>query len=82
MSSDPQTVQDTLHDNVSLPGERFNPNNGKWEGTGRGGRTKLVFDEKTKKLLAVPPEQALDGFLGIDMALDGYFNLWHGYILE
>lgn len=75
MSSDPRTVQNALHDNAALPGN-FNLQNGRWEGSGGGGRTRLVFDPKTKKLLAVTPEQALDKFVGIDMAREGFFNLY------
>ena len=76
MSSDPISVQNTLRDTATFPGN-FNPQNAKWERTdGRSAapKTKLVFDPKTKKLLAVSREQAMDSELALDMANAGWFS--------
>ena len=83
MSSDPKSIQDTLHDAVEFPGD-FNPVIGKWETANRraseGPRMTLVFDTKTKKLLALTPEQAAvrkeDEHVSILLAQAGYFNLF------
>ncbi len=82
MSSDPRSVQNALHDTAVFPGN-FNPANGKWESTdgqSQGLRTKLVFHPVTGKLMAMSSQQAqaeaarrVDQFLGIDMAISGYF---------
>ena len=81
MSSDPKSVQDTLHQSATLPGN-FNLATGKWETASKGGRTRLMFDPVTKKLIAVTPQQIaanaarrVDGFLGVAMAEEGFFNL-------
>ena len=82
MNFDPKSVQDTLHQDANLPGN-FNPANGKWEAASSGGgRTQLMFDPVTKKLVALTPQQVaanaarrVDGFVGVDMAREGFFNL-------
>ena len=82
MSSDPRFVQNALHEEAVLPGN-FNPANGKWEGSSKGGRTKLVFDPKTKKFLALNEQQAeaaaakrVDEFFAVDLARAGIFILF------
>ena len=75
MSSDPTSVQNTLHDTAAFPGN-FNPQSGQWErtdGRSTAPRTKLVFDSKTKKLLAVSREQTMDSELALEMANAGFF---------
>ena len=78
MSSDPSSVQDALHTEAALPGN-FNLENGRWEGASGGStRTKLWFDPVTKKLIALTPAEAarrVDGYVGVDMARSGFFNL-------
>ena len=82
MSSDPTSVQETLHQDANLPGN-FNPANGKWEAApSGGGRTRLMFDPVSKKLVALTPQQIaanaarrVDHFVGVDMAREGFFNL-------
>ena len=86
MSSDPTSVQDALHETAVFPGN-FNLKNGKWESTGTGTnstgpRTKLVFDPKTHKLLAVSAEKAMDGELAIEMAAAGWFCLKMCFIIK
>ena len=61
--SDPKSVQDALHETAVFP-VNFNLKNGQWESPGTGTnststrpRTKLVFDPKMKKLLAMTSEQ-------------------------
>jgi hypothetical protein len=83
MSSDAKDVQNALHEETSVPGN-FNLETGKWEATddkSKTPRTKLVFDPKTKKLIALTPQQAeaecckkMDEFVAVDMARSGFFN--------
>ena len=86
--SDPKSVQDALHETAVFPGN-FNLKNGYWESTGTGTnststgpRTKLVFDSKTHKLLAVSAEKAMDGELAIAIAAAGWYCLKMCFIIK
>jgi hypothetical protein len=75
MSSDPSSVEKALHETANFP-RNFNPQNGGWESTddeSKAPRNILVFDPKTKKLLAKTPEQREDEELAIDMHAAGFY---------